>query len=251
MELIKDVKGSSKVLKTSLTPEDALYETRASENYTHQLIQMVHYAYYNHFPLSFSPDDIQLLITQGFCTHIKQNAEKFRKKFVEHQGQKELIVQVQDSDYNNYNWPQVIQQFSSLIKKNIGEERYNLCVHNYSTTTETIKTCYEISLMDTMQKYFKYTMMVGCGISKVKLLGTLEDWLKVRENLENLREFELDWWIDKIAPVLDQFINFYQRDVDKQFWSDIYKYQERKGFYSLEQENATGCDYLLFPLQDQ
>jgi hypothetical protein len=57
--------------------------------------------------------------------------------------------------------------------------------------------------MDTMQQYFEYTMQIACGISKVKLLGTLEDWIKIRENIEKLREFELDWWIDKIAPVLD------------------------------------------------
>jgi hypothetical protein len=30
----------------------------------------------------------------------------------------------------------------------------------------------------------------GCGISKIKLLGTLEDWIKLKENTEKLREFE-------------------------------------------------------------
>lgn len=57
--------------------------------------------------------------------------------------------------------------------------------------------------MDTMQKYFKYVLGAGCGISKIKLLGTLEDWIKLKENTEKLREFELNWWIDKLIPVLD------------------------------------------------
>jgi hypothetical protein len=57
--------------------------------------------------------------------------------------------------------------------------------------------------MDTMQKYFKYELGAGCGISKIKLLGTLEDWIKLKENTEKIREFELNWWIDKLMPVLD------------------------------------------------
>jgi hypothetical protein len=56
--------------------------------------------------------------------------------------------------------------------------------------------------MDTMKNYFLYRI-VGCGISKVKLFGTLEDWIKIRKNVEYLREFELDWWIDKLIPILD------------------------------------------------
>jgi hypothetical protein len=33
-----------------------------------------------------------------------------------------------------------------------------------------------------MQKYFKYELGEGCGISRIKLLGTLDDWIKLKEN---------------------------------------------------------------------
>jgi hypothetical protein len=52
-----------KLLKSSQDGKTKLYSARSNENFTHQLIQMVHYSYYNHYPFSFSPDNIQLLIS--------------------------------------------------------------------------------------------------------------------------------------------------------------------------------------------
>jgi hypothetical protein len=52
-------------------------------------------------------------------------------------------------------------------------------------------------------------MVCGCGISKVMLTGTLEDWQKVKEKTENLRKYECDWWLDFLLPVLDKFILAY------------------------------------------
>jgi hypothetical protein len=52
-------------------------------------------------------------------------------------------------------------------------------------------------------------MVAGCGISKVKLLGTLEDWKMVKAKTENLRNYDCDWWLDYLIPVLDKLINAY------------------------------------------
>lgn len=51
--------------------------------------------------------------------------------------------------------------------------------------------------------------MCGCGLPKVKLLGTLDDWVKLKEATLRLKEFELDWWIDRLVPVLDKLISEY------------------------------------------
>ena len=39
--------------------------------------------------------------------------------------------------------------------------------------------------------------LLGCGISKINLEGTLEDWEKILEKTNKLRKYELDWWIDE------------------------------------------------------
>jgi hypothetical protein len=63
--------------------------------------------------------------------------------------------------------------------------------------------------MDAMKSYFKYALVGGCGISKVMLTGTLEDWQKVKEKTDNLRKYDCDWWLDYMIPVLDKFISAY------------------------------------------
>jgi len=82
-----------------------------------------------------------------------------------------------------------------------------------------------MTLMGAMEKYFKYTMVCGCGIPKVKLLGTLEDWILLRNHAEKLRVFDLDWWIDKLLIVLDKLIAAYKGEIDKDFWNDIYHFR--------------------------
>ncbi|CAD8096606.1 unnamed protein product [Paramecium sonneborni] len=83
-------------------------------------------------------------------------------------------------------------------------------------------------------------MSCGCGISKIKLLGTLEDWECLRKNTEKLKKFGLDWWLDRILPILDQFINLHKGNIDHAFWKDIYRYQNKKGIYDPTPEYATG-----------
>merc|ERR1712217_548333 len=66
--------------------------------------------------------------------------------------------------------------------------------------------------------------MTMCGISKVKLLGTLKDWHLLCEKVEALRDYELGWWVDELVPILDKILKTYTgEEVDKIFWYTIYK----------------------------
>ncbi|CAD8166665.1 unnamed protein product [Paramecium octaurelia] len=249
-ELNEKIVKKNTLFRHSFTDNLKLYQLQNEQlMFTNQFVNTLHIAYYHHFPLCFSPDDIQLLITQGFCTHIKLNAEKFRDKFVNFQGQHILKIIVEDIDQiEDYKWEEFPTQFSQLIKNEIGQKRYELCVQKYSTTRDVEKVCYEVSLMDTMQKYFKYIVGAGCGISKIKLQGTLEDWQQLRQNVEPLREFELDWWINEIVPILDQFIQLYQGNVDKVFWNNIYRFQHPDPkIYDVRPGFATGWITYFFP----
>ena len=42
--------------------------------------------------------------------------------------------------------------------------------------------------MDAMKHYFEYSCLtMGCGIPKVKLTGTLEDWMCLKEKTEQIK----------------------------------------------------------------
>ena len=69
--------------------------------------------------------------------------------------------------------------------------------------------------------------MTCCGIRKVHFLGTLDDWLLLRNKTEQLKSFttpndDFSSYIGGLLPVLDQFINTYQGKVDKRFWDKIF-----------------------------
>lgn len=88
----------------------------------------------------------------------------------------------------------------------------------------------------------------GCGIPKVKLMGTLEDWQKLRKLTESLDEFDMDWWVPHILPVIDKLIEAHKGKVDRVFWNDIYQYRAGKpsgGTLS----TATGWITLFFPYE--
>ncbi|CAG8767983.1 13615_t:CDS:1, partial [Cetraspora pellucida] len=52
-------------------------------------VAAIFHAYNNHQHLRLSPDDVWLTIAQGVSRHINYNAEKFRSRFVNHEGKKD------------------------------------------------------------------------------------------------------------------------------------------------------------------
>jgi len=64
-------------------------------------------------------------------------------------------------------------------------------------------------------------MVCGCGIPFIELAGTVEDWLSIRERAEKLREFDLEWWIDELIPILDQLVETARGNQDVSFWKSI------------------------------
>ncbi len=65
----------------------------------------------------------------------------------------------------------------------------------FSTSGKQEIAIMNVTLMDAMKHYFKYfCTAVGCGIPKVKLMGTLEDWEEIRKRAEKIEQYELEWW---------------------------------------------------------
>jgi len=187
------------------------------------LVKAVHAAFYGHHPLILSPDMIWLTIAQGLANHVDQNAEKLRMKFVRHKGKKELLIVrpnfVKGSDKND--WEGVFPEFSDLIKANTVAGTVDLIECDFSTTGPVEKVVSHITLMDTVQHYFSYTMMCGCGFPEITLTGTVEDWEKIRSKAENLKKYDLEWWLSALLPALDQFVNAAKGNPDLHFWRSL------------------------------
>lgn len=141
---------------------------------THPLIDAVHTAFSEHYPLVLTPDAIWLVIAQGFSHHITENAEAFRDRLIRHKGKRRLTQSVEDLSLQSFE--QSIEGFSTQIRSASDPVLYDTLVCDFSTTTPAIRTTSEIVLMDTYSSYFEYMLQCICGIPRVTVTGTAQDW---------------------------------------------------------------------------
>lgn len=209
----------------------------------HPLIQAVDLAFSHHRPLTLSPDAIWLVIVQGFGHHVNENAESLRDRIVRHEGKMDLKAACISLGAEHL--PGLIAQFSRQIRENSDPVLYESLMCSFSTTTPEIHTAFEVALMDVYKRYFNYLAMMVCGIPSITLQGTTEDWQRMRDRIEVLATYDLDWWTSRLAPILDQCIATSQGNPDPVFWKAIYKPERPYG-----DNAATGWIADLFPYLD-
>ena len=207
---------------------------------SHPLIDAVGTAFAQHRPLTLSPDSIWLVIEQGFSHHVLENAEHLRARLVRHEGKKELFAQVPDLSLHSFEMG--IQQFSQQIREETNQVLHETLVCNFSTTTPEIRTASEVVLMDCFSAYFEYSMMCVCGIPYVTLTGSADDWRSIRERVEVFAAYDLEWWLVRLRPILDELVRSAEGLASTQFWQSIYKPQAVYGGTSI-----TGWIGDLFP----
>jgi hypothetical protein len=80
-----------------------------------------------------------------------------------------------------------------------------------------MKNCSHIALMKVCKKFFIYSWRGECGLPRIDLIGTVEDWRLVRAKAEVLWQFlpdgqcsgsvgHLSVWLSVLLPALDQFV---------------------------------------------
>lgn len=215
----------------------------------HPFVASLRLAYAEHRPLRLSPDMIWLLICQGVAQHVHANAEELRHHFVRHQGRAALEITI-DSDWFHKGspespWPEVLELFSRSIADHIGD-KHQWFVADFSTTGPAEKAASEVVLMDVVEKYFSYLLgRVVCGIPYIELEGTSDDWQSLSERAVRFRELGLQWWIDPLQNILQQFVAAVSGNVDARFWRSVYRvYQADEPCSS---ETALGWFAVLFP----
>ena len=197
---------------------------------THPLIGATHLAYSEHRPLTLSPDMIWVAIVQGLAQHIHNRPESFRDRLVDHSGKRTLRVTgdrlIPGSPENL--WENVVRNFSEALRRELGE-RYERFVSDFSTTGPAELTACQVALMDLYEPFFEFELMGVCGIPRLTLEGTVEDWSKLRAKVDLLDEFDLEWWTSRLRVIADQFVRTASGDVDLKFWRNIHKFEQAYG----------------------
>ena len=253
---VEDAKPKEKVDIETCTPKFIIHERvdhSKFDDFSHKkdrktqilmspsngLMAAAHFAYVNHYPLKISVSDFILMISQGLAAHMEVHAEDVRPYFVNHEG-KELITIFRPNFQleGGNDWSTVFGEFAEGVKKRIKMDFYDIMVDDTSVATKLSRISSEIAIMDTFKHYFEYGILRGCAITEVTLVGSKEDWEKLRTKVTKLNEFNinnrlrLDWWLNRLVPLVNQIVDqAVSRKIDKTFWSKIYQSTNHKGGY--------------------
>lgn len=187
-------------------------------------LSTIHTAYDQHRPLSISPDDIWLLITQGICIHVNKNYDKLKTQLLKSTMQREIVIK--DSNlisFQSKDWRQLIAGLSDSVQQYTTTAYHELMIDSFSTSTPKNTTALEITLLESVEKTFSYIGETGCGIPHIHLLGTKEDWLKIKVKLKSLDLVGMEYWAKELYPIIDEFIHVYNGNVNTRFWQKLYK----------------------------
>src|SRR5207302_1169823 len=124
------------------------------------------------------------------------------------------------------NWNYLIDQMSLQLENRTKGDVREWILPDFSTTTEKDRLIGGIALMGALKMYFEYEFILSCGIPKVTLDGTLDDWKLLRKKADGILlygkdEPDLLKWHSILVPILDEFVESYQGNVRKDFWDQI------------------------------
>ena len=195
-------------------------------------------AYAGHYSVILSPDAIWTLISQGFCHHISLNTEKLKDKIVNHEGKMEISV---ISEYDLYSplmdWDTLLNGFDIQIVENTKGNIADFMRADFSTTGNTERITSQVTLMSAVKSYFDFAAIhTICGIPTITIEGTPDDWRKIIKKVESLRDYDLSWWVDDLKPILQEFVNASEGNVNKDFWQNIVKKDRPESM-----KNGAGC----------
>lgn len=209
-----------KYLQTSLDPKQKIIFDYGN----HPVYDGFLDAYRNHRPITISPDIIWLLIVQGFSHHVSKYAEELRPLFVNFNGKEELKLIRKDFDLTNatsYQW--IVTDMVNEIAKYTGQKIIDVLTPTFTTTTDISRCVAQMSIMKIMDSYFSYTFGGGCGLPYVTIEGSLEDWQKIVMKLEELRKYKIEWWVNKLIPIINEICETKKGNINKKFWNEMIK----------------------------
>ena len=104
------------------------------------------------------------------------------------------------------------------ISKNV-PQYVDAITADFTTTSPVIKMVSQISIMSSLQHYFRYGMRTLCGIPAIEMLGNQDDWIRLGEKLRALKKIlalvsdeiglSQQWW-SHAEKVFDELLKTYQ-----------------------------------------
>ena len=221
----EEMMGRSVQVFTHEDPSDVVLTQGGAD---HSVVSAVYLAFSEHRPLVLTPDAVWITLAQGFAQHINHHANALRSSVVTHEGKVTLKAQTLGLATPE-DWVDVIQQWSDGVQPRIPADLYQLMICDFSTTTPIARTVSQVVMLDALQQYFDYRVSFICGIPTITVKGSVHDWITIRERVDVMAGFHLEWWTDRLKPICDGFIDTATGHPSQTFWRHIFSPKEVYG----------------------
>jgi len=174
-------------------------------------------AYSSHYGIVIRPDHIWYTILCEMATIIKSDPEKYRDIFTDSNDKKEICVPTLDPVVMPIDT--LTNELFKLIPPGLDREAILL---KFSTTDAPATFAFSTSFLDAASPYYNYSMYL-CEFNKIKVLGNVDDYQLLGDNLEFLKsifgESPLTNYLTKVQVVVQKIIDNYENRI---FWKEIF-----------------------------
>ena len=194
-------------------------------------------AYLRHFPIVINPSHFWLMILQGFARHmeINDNSERNRNKLVNFEGKKDISFETGINLFtaSEEQWLTFVDDLLDITTKMLeqsGKDLINLFKKEFSTSTKESIVANNIIILSSFKKYFEYSLSGTCGISKIIIEGTIEDWELLLEKIKAIGNFdeEIVFWTNELIIIIKKIIETLKtKRPDKEFFKNIVQNTDR------------------------
>ena len=218
---------------------------------TFSFLDVLTFAYVNRYPMEICPDDIWLMILDGFRLHVKNNHKALKKVFFAPGADSVISVRDKSLTYESTHreWFWTFANLFESLQSKLPSKTGNPLKTRFSTTSPVD---YNISLSMGMAEpshFYPYIDWTTFGIPKIKVNGTKEDWILLKESFNKLAlQLNMKWWAKVLNPILDEFIKIFDGKINLEHWKEIYKYYKRDGCCSTR---FGGWISRFFPYRDR
>lgn len=178
------------------------------------------YAWDTHLGIVITPDILWHMILSEIAGEIKSNPEEYRFLFTTSESKKNITI----ITFEMEDMP--VDKLISALREHVPSDM-NKFLPTFSTSTEMSQLAFNLAFADMVSPYYAYYMTL-CGISKIKVLGTSEDYAKLVSSVFQLEELfagknTMITYLKKVFNILSLISqNIDSKEDDVEFWKSIF-----------------------------
>jgi len=184
-------------------------------------IDYLHYGYSNHYGIEVKPDYIWFTILNEVSRAVLENPNKYRSIFTNSEEKKNVSVPTMDPVVMPIN--SLLDAVFDLIPEGLKKDNVVL---NFSTTTNSAKLAFSTAFLEAASPYYTYSMYM-CGYNKIRVLGAVEDYVIMKQAVNNLSSVfngtTIETYLNRILYLIDDIITNFD---NPSFWEVMYYFKE-------------------------